>query len=1044
MQSNNNNLLAAYKRRALLTRGLLTVLTTSMAVAPLASIGQAQNTTTPPAAVQTPPAPGAVQATQVPGAAQTGAPQTGAAPAGGAPQGQGGAPTTIIPRQRRGGAQGDGSFTISPDGSGGRGSRGFGAPGGGTPFSFDFRGADIANVLKLYAQMSGQTITADSTLSGNVTIINPKPVQLDEAFRILQSVLASRGFTALQTGNVISILPINGAAKSTTYLNSDKDPMRLDPRNQVMTQIIPLDNVDANALAKDLQPLISTGASLIGSSGTNALILTDTATNVQRFLAIVDSLDKTSANAEIVIYPLRRAEAANVASVINDLYSKINSRAPGTPTGIPGQPQGPQGQQGQGAGAAARPSVVAEPDPRTNSVIVVASRDKQTEIAKKLIATLDDDDSNTMDTRFIKIKYADASTVADLINTTLSNLHGASGSGSGGGASFQQRAFGGFNPFGFGGGNQNNSGSGAQSTDPFGKVVAEPRTNSVVVTANAEKMAKIEELIKQVDVAVPTETTTFVIKLKNANASDVSTALGQAFGTTQNNQNNGTNTNRNGTTSSSNNGTQRTATNRSFGSSSSPGGRQAAPAPPPGPQSSQGTQDDGSAMPQGVQGVMTANGFVPTSADQSAPTRQFGGFGGGGFGGGGGQNRGRQGSTLGASTSPQYGRGSNGSYVNLLQLQNNVFSTPTPNGDSIIVTTTPDNIAAVKSIVEQLDIVPRQVMIEVVVAEVTLSSDQKLGFSAAGMLNRLFHSATTGGIQSNTPITGFNTGTTGTALDAAATGFQFVLNNANYSAVLQVLDDSTNVNILATPKVFTSNNQQATIDIQQFIPYITGQASSGLAGTTVANQVQYLQVGFSLVVTPRITREGQVTMDLTQEASELLNYQTLGTGQGAIQAPVTNDRYTDTEVTVQDNETVVIGGLIRQSNNVNRVKIPLLGDIPLIGQLFQSKSRSHEKQELVIFVTPHVVNNSEEARALTQKMGQNISRQIPELGKEQSNLDYFNKKKKAPAVAPGAPTTNPDGSTPQSMPDKPATTSGSPVPNTPVPNTGTQNPNIKP
>ena len=78
---------------------------------------------------------------------------------------------------------------------------------------------------------------------------------------------------------------------------------------------------------------------------------------------------------------------------------------------------------------------------------------------------------------------------------------------------------------------------------------------------------------------------------------------------------------------------------------------------------------------------------------------------------------------------------------------------------------------------------------------------------------------------SNQPATNFNTGTTGTALDAAATGFQFVLNNANYSAVLQVLDDSTNVNILATPKVFTSNNQQATINIQQFVRDYTMQSA---------------------------------------------------------------------------------------------------------------------------------------------------------------------------------------------------------------------------
>lgn len=1014
MQSYDRNLLAAYRRRAFLTPGLLTVLAAGMALAPPAATGQNQNTPDPPKpTVQTPP---------VPGAAQTGGAQAGGAPAG---RPQSGDPTTIIPRRRRG-ARGDSNFTFTPDGGITRGA----APGGfsgGTPFSFDFRGADISNVLKLYAQMSGQTITADSTLSGQVTIINPKPVQLDEAFKILQSVLGARGFTALQTGSVISILPIGGAAKATTLLNPDKDGGRIDPRNQVMTQIIPLDNVDANALAKDLQPLISTGASLIGSSGSNALILTDTATNVERFLAIVDSLDKTSANTEIVIYPLRRAEAANVASVINDLYKQLNSRTPTAPA-APGQPQ-PNAQQA-GASGAARPSVVAEADTRTNSVIVVASRDKQTEIAKKLIATLDDDDTNTLDTRFIKIKYADAATIADLVNGVLSNMHGTPANSGSGGSSFQSRAFG-FNPFGFGGGGGGNSAGNTTSTDPFGKVVADPRTNSLLVTANAEKMAKIEELVKQMDVAVPTETTTFVIPLKNAQASDVSAALSQAFGTTQNNNNpfagffgNNNNNNRN---TSTNNGTSRTQIQRGFGSSSTPGGRSAAPAPPPGPQSGvSGSQDDGSAIPQGIEGVMTSNGFVPTANSapaQTPPTRQF--F--GGFGGFGGRRQG-----LGQSNSPQFGRGSNGSYVNLLQLQNNVFATATPNGDSIIVTTTPDNIEAVKAIVEQLDIIPRQVMIEVVVAEVTLDSNQKLGFSASGMLNRLFHSATTGNVQNNQSVSGFNTGSSGTALDAAAAGFQFVLNNANYSAVLEAIDNNNKVKILATPKVFTSNNQQATINIQQFIPYITGQTTTGLS-TAVSNQVQYLQVGFSLDVTPRITRQGQVTINLTQEASELLRYQTLGTGQGAITAPVTNDRYTDTSVTVQDNETVVIGGLIRQSENIDHVKVPLLGDIPLIGQLFRSKERSHEKQELVIFLTPHVVSSTEEARAMTRKQGQSIINQLPELPKEQPNLDYKKKSVVPNTVVP----------TPVS-PERPGDPSGTQAtPDKPVDPIGSQNPNIK-
>ncbi|MCW3054043.1 MAG: Type secretory pathway, component PulD, partial [Chthonomonadales bacterium] len=405
MRSNDNNLLVAYKRRALLTRGLATVVTASMALTPLASLGQAPAQQDPPKpTVQTPPPAGA---------GQTGTPPTGVKPDRGAPTGGTQAdpgakqdPTTIIPRQRRGnGGTGGGPFTFTPDGQTRQGRPGgfSGFPGGGTPFSFDFKGSNIADVLKLFAMMSGQTITADSTLSGQVTIINPKQVTLDDAFKILQSVLAARGFTAqTQPGGVISIVPFKAGVATATKVSTDPTAP-LDPRNQIMTQIIPLDNVEADALAKDLQGLISPGASLVGSNSSNALILTDTASNIQRFLTIVESLDKSSNNNEMVIYPLRRAEAASVASVITNIYSQTSVKNTGTARGgqpqqqIPGQPPG----QGP-ATAAARPTVVAVADGRTNSVIVIASRDKQTEIAKKLIAMLDDDDTNTLDTKLVK------------------------------------------------------------------------------------------------------------------------------------------------------------------------------------------------------------------------------------------------------------------------------------------------------------------------------------------------------------------------------------------------------------------------------------------------------------------------------------------------------------------------------------------------------------------------------------------------------------------------------------------------------------------
>ena len=861
----------------------------------------------------------------------------------------------------------------------------------GTLVSFDFHDADISNVLKLYAQMSGLTVITAEGLSGKVTIINPKQVPIDDAFRILQSVLSVRGFTALQSGPVLSIVPLDRAIGSTTQVNSDSSPMDLNNRDMVMTQVIPLENVDAEAMAKELLPLVNKGASLIGSPGTNALILTDTASNVQRFMKLVDALDKTSTRTEMRVYPLKRAEAGALADIINNLYTQITSRGRGG-GGAP-QPGQPPPQPGQpGAPAGGRPAVVAVADTRTNSVLIVASPDNQEQIAQEIINRLDGNNDNTLDTKIRKIKYADAATVASLVSNVLSNMHGTSGAQSG--SSFQSRAFGGYGQFGSGGGGGD---QGAQSTDPFGKIVAEPRTNSVVITASTERMAKINELIDRIDVDVPVETTTFVIPVKNAQASDLAYTLTEAFGTA--NQNNGGNSyyNFGGGNNQGNGSTNRQPIQRRLGSSSSSTGRGVvrpsrsnfAPAPPNAPDG--GTAGDGafnngnsgSAIPNGVAGVMTDQGFVPTGGvdpanEPNGPTRQAY-YRGGYYGGyGGGQQRG-----IGQSGGPVYGRGSGGSYVNLLQLQNNVFVTASPNGDSLIVTTTPDNILTIKNIIEQLDVQPRQVMIEVVVAEVTLDTDQKFGFNVSGTLSRLFHSATTGQGQGNFPANG---SPGGTALDAAASGFQFLLSGTNYAALLQALTNDSKVKVLSTPKVFTSNNQQAEIDITTNVPYISGQLSGGFS-TTVNNNVQFLQVGFILNVTPRITRQGLVTIDVKQEASDLLRYVTLGTGTSAISAPEVNDRYADTSVTVQDGETIALGGLIRDSNGVTVAKVPLLGDIPLIGQFFRSREKTRNKVELMIFMTPHVVNNPEEARDLARREGVPVIKQIPDLIKQQPQLD---------------------------------------------------------
>ncbi|CCW34036.1 type II secretory pathway, component PulD [Chthonomonas calidirosea] len=895
-------------------------------------------------------------------------------PPNGRPPAQGGNPPfRIEPRggQGFGGAGGFGGFRQRGSGNP------FAAVAGrqGMRFSFDFRGSDIMNVLQFYAQMANVEIVADPSLSGKVTIINPTPVTLDQAFTILQQVLAVRGFSAIENNGVISIEPFATAARNTTLINpgiNPNGPTPVDPRNQVMTQVIPLENADAKSLAQDLQPLINQGASLIGVQDTNSLVVTDTASNVQRILALVQSLDKSSYKTELRVYPLRHANATDVADVINNVFKQMSGTT--TPAanepGRPGPPQFQPGQQPQVQQN--RPAVFAVADTRTNSVLVVASPDNQERVAHDIIDRLDADQNALLQTVVRKINFADATDVANLVNQVLSNQYGATQANQQN-ASFQQRAFGGFfNPF-FGNQQQQT----VESTDPFGKVVADPRTNSVLITATPDRMQTINKLIDALDQEVPAESTTFIFPLKNANAADVAYALGQAFGTGQ--QNGFGNFNNfffEGGGASTNNQVGLPKINRQLGNNALFTRSAAPPQPPNAPDSAapQGQADAGSVESGSSPG--TTDPYQANTLGQE-PTRQFfRPFGGGFFG----QQRG-----LGQNTGPQYGRGRNGEYANLLQLQNNVYVTPSPTGDAVIVTTTPDNYEAVKELIDQLDVVPRQVMIKLIVAEVSLDKDEKLGFALNGLFKDLFGKTNTATGQIGLQAPGFNTGANGLSLDPLAEGAQFVLNGANYTALLQALESDNRVKVMATPTVFTSNGQEALVNVVERIPYISGQTISGLSNF-VTNNISTVPVGYQIDMTPRITRDGLVTIDAVAQASTLKQFETLGSGANASQYPVVDERNIDTEITVQSGQTVAIGGLVQNTETLTVNKIPLLSDIPIIGQFFRERERVTNRTELVLFITPVVINSTQEAQTMTQQESKGLVQQLPDLKKEHPDL----------------------------------------------------------
>ncbi len=622
--------------------------------------------------------------------------------------------------------------------------------------------------------------------------------------------------------------------------------------------------------------------------------------------------------------------------------------------------------------------MVAVADTRTNSVVAVASADNMKRVAE-LIDQLDAPESAALKTKTIRLVYADATEIEGIVNSVVSgSTPPRSTGGGGGGAGFFQRVFGGGGQFGGAGGQQSTT-----STNPFAKVVANARTNSLIVTATDQWMQRIEELVKELDTEVKVETTTFVIPLKNAQATDIASTLGTAFGTQTGMGGGfggfGSNTfiNLGGTQQQRQRVQRRTNTSTQRGGTGFGFGGRAAPLGPVA-----NGQDYGQG--EAIRGTMTPNGFYPDEQpiDDAAQTRQFF-FGQGGFQGGGMQ--GRQG--LGAI--PQYGRNQRGNVVNLLQLRQNVGVVPDPASNSLVITATPDAVEAVRQIISELDIIPRQVLIEVIIAEATLDATQKLGvqFDAKGVGKVLGLSVNQSG-SSNFPVSGG--GTVGQNVTTPLNpGSQYALQavNGTYNALVQALATDNKIRVLSTPKVFTSNNQQATIDIVTSIPYVSGTFFGGIGGGATANTA-FIDVGVTLDVTPRITADGRVTIDVYAEASELLGFDTLQSSvdaSGRVTAtlsPRTNRRTTDTSVSVKDGEIVVLGGLMRDSKTINANKVPILGDIPLLGTLFRSTTTNTQKTELMIFLVPHVVDTDEQSQKVVDSQSQNVRKTFPDLGKQ--------------------------------------------------------------
>ncbi len=289
--------------------------------------------------------------------------------------------------------------------------------------------------------------------------------------------------------------------------------------------------------------------------------------------------------------------------------------------------------------------------------------------------------------------------------------------------------------------------------------------------------------------------------------------------------------------------------------------------------------------------------------------------------------------------------------------------------NSLIITASEPVYRNLRSVVDQLDARRAQVYIESLIAEVTSTSADALGVQWAGLsgdsnsnyrigtltgfstggdnlINQIITSVTPNGVPA-APSNGLNLGI-----------FHQINGKLGLGAIAHALESLSNTNILSMPNLITLDNEEARIIVGQNVPFLTGsyatQASGGAAGVNPFQTIERKDIGLSLRVRPQVSEGGSVKMAIYQETSAIQPR------NGAVDI-VTSKRSLETSVLVDDGQIVVLGGLIEDSVNDGVEKVPGLGDIPVVGNLFKYNTRSRAKTNLMIFLRPTVIRDNQQS-----------------------------------------------------------------------------------
>ena len=356
-----------------------------------------------------------------------------------------------------------------------------------------------------------------------------------------------------------------------------------------------------------------------------------------------------------------------------------------------------------------------------------------------------------------------------------------------------------------------------------------------------------------------------------------------------------------------------------------------------------------------------------------------------------------QGSTRGAVTKgkPVPAKAANGNMIS-----QNAIIQGDEETNALIITADPNTLKNLKAVIRQLDIRRAQVLIEAIIAEITTSNDKELGVGIAVDGSQKSDGALPVGVSNFAGIGELLLSTIGGATPTSLpSGLSFGIgdersNGVRYGALLRALQIDQNTNILSTPNIVTLDNEEAELIVGQNLPFVTG-SFTGTGSTDPANPFQTIErqdVGLTLKVTPQINEGDTVKLVLEQETSSVIP----GTVEQGI---ATRKRSIKTSVLVDDGGILILGGLMQEEVTDTESKVPLLGDIPVLGFLFRSQGTTKSKANLMVFLRPSILRDHNDAALVTNEK-YNYLRGIESEAYDKENQSYGLLKGAAPTLPP--------------------------------------------